>query len=148
MKKLDVKKRKQGGFILTSELILIVTIMVIGMIVGLVTMRDAITAEMEDVAEAVGAIDQSYSFEGMINGELSATVAGSAFGDDIDTNAGDELEWNFVITDGSELTTIATGVSAASSSAAVPGLRLKCRSNCRKQSVHTDRRTQSFWWIA
>ena len=57
--------RRQAGFIMTSELILLVTIMVVGMIVGLVTMRDAATAEMEDVAEAIGQLDQSYAFNGL-----------------------------------------------------------------------------------
>ena len=90
MKAINLKARKQGGFILTTELILIVTILVIGMTVGLVTMRDAVTAEMEDVAEAIGSLDQSYAFNGLANPQLSASLEGSSFGDEVDTNAGDE----------------------------------------------------------
>ncbi len=48
----SAKTKKQGGFIMTTELVLLVTTMVVGMIVGLVTMRDSVVAEMEDVAEA------------------------------------------------------------------------------------------------
>ncbi len=87
--------KKQGGFILTAELLLLSLILVIGLIVGLVTMRDAITAEMEDTAEAIGQLDQTYFFEGMINAQDTATVAGSAFGDAIDANAGDQAAFEF-----------------------------------------------------
>lgn len=89
MKSLTMKNRKEGGFVLTSELVLIVTILVLGAIVGLVTMRDALTAEMGDVAEAVGTLDQGYCYEGLINGELSASTAGSCYEDLIDANFGD-----------------------------------------------------------
>lgn len=122
MKKLDVKRRKQGGFILTSELILIVTIMVIGMIVGLVTMRDAITAEMEDVAEAIGSLDQTYAYQGMINGEGSAAVDGSVFVDEVDTYAGDEVVWGFLALDDSEgADSTGYGPSAGAASSANQG---------------------------
>ncbi len=97
-----LKSRKQAGFIMTSELILLVTIMVIGMIVGLVTMRDAATAEMEDVAEAIGQIDQSYAFNGLKSANDTAIVDGSAFGDAVDTNAGDNTEFTFVASDNTE----------------------------------------------
>ena len=73
--------RRQAGFIMTSELILLVTIMVVGMIVGLVTMRDAATAEMEDVAEAIGQLDQSYAFNGLKSANNTALVDGSSYGD-------------------------------------------------------------------
>ena len=112
--------RSQSGFIMTSELILLVTVMVIGMIVGLVTMRDAATAEMEDVAEAIGQLDQSYAFNGLKNAENTAVVDGSSFGDDADLFAGDNAEFTFVANDGSEgFATIAP--SAGSSSAAAAG---------------------------
>lgn len=94
MKSLTMK-RKEGGFVLTSELVLIVTILVLGMIVGLVTMRDALTAEMGDVAEAVGTLDQGYCYDGLINGEATATTAGSCFEDGVDTNAGDLVADSF-----------------------------------------------------
>jgi Flp pilus assembly pilin Flp len=49
------------GFIVSVELILIVTIVVIGMIAGLTVLRDAIISELEDVSQAVMAIDQQQS---------------------------------------------------------------------------------------
>lgn len=92
----NMKAKKQGGFVLTAELVLIVTILVFGSIVGLVSMRDALNAEMGDVAEAMGSIDQSYTFDGMINGQATATVAGSAWGDAADLVAGDDTQDDFV----------------------------------------------------
>jgi|TARA_R110001599_G_scaffold242639_2_gene442302 hypothetical protein len=89
-------KKKQGGFVMTTELVLISTVMIIGLITGLVTMRDSITAEMEDVAEAVGHFDQTYAYNGIVNGERTAGIEGSVFGDSTDTNAGDDAEFTFV----------------------------------------------------
>jgi hypothetical protein len=70
--------------------------MIIGLITGLVTMRDSITAEMEDVAEAIGHFDQTYAFNGIVNAENTAGIEGSVFGDSTDTNAGDDAEFTFV----------------------------------------------------
>lgn len=104
MKRHNAKSRKQGGFVLTAELVLIVTILVLGAIVGLVTMRDALTGEMEDVAEAVGALDQGYQFDGLINPQDTAATAGSAFTDAIDD--GDRQVYSFTVSDGLEITTV------------------------------------------
>ncbi len=120
IRKNQLPTRKQDGFIMTAELILLVTIMVIGMIVGLVTMRDAATAEMEDVAEAIGQLDQSYAFNGLKSANDTALVDGSAFGDAVDTNAGDNTEFTFVASDNSEGVASITP-SAGSSSAAALG---------------------------
>jgi hypothetical protein len=58
--------------------VLIATILVIGLIVGMAAIRDALTAEMGDVAEAIGALDQSYIFDGISDDRMSRAVAGSA----------------------------------------------------------------------
>jgi hypothetical protein len=65
----------EAGFVITSELLLIVTILVIGLIVGLVVVRDAVVQELGDVAAAIGALDQSYQF----NGTTSNCVTQGAF---------------------------------------------------------------------
>ncbi|WP_158773489.1 hypothetical protein [Cobetia sp. L2A1] len=95
-------KKSQAGFVMTTELVLILSVMVIGMVVGLVTMRDSLTAEMEDVAEAIGQLDQSYAFDGLVNGEGTAFLEGSGFIDATDTLAGDEVTFDFVAVDYSE----------------------------------------------
>jgi hypothetical protein len=50
---------------------------VIGMVTGLTTVRDAVVTELADVADAVSEIDQSYSW-GAITAHCAST-AGSEF---------------------------------------------------------------------
>ena len=52
--------------VLTFEWILLITILVIGVICGLAAVRDALDVELCDVAQAIGSIDQSYSYYGLI----------------------------------------------------------------------------------
>jgi Flp pilus assembly pilin Flp len=47
--------------VLTFEWILLVTVLVIGIVGGLTTVRDAVIAELADVAMAMISLDQSYS---------------------------------------------------------------------------------------
>jgi len=75
------QQKKQAGFIVSAELLLIATILVIGLIVGMVAVRDAVVAEYGDVAEAIGALDQSYSFEGINDTGTNAITVGTAFSD-------------------------------------------------------------------
>lgn len=98
MKNIQVSKlvSKQGGFVLTTELVLLSTVLVIGLVAGMVSMRDALTAEMEDVSEAIGQLDQTYAFNGIVNGENTAAVEGSVYGDATDANAGDNVEFTFI----------------------------------------------------
>jgi Flp pilus assembly pilin Flp len=66
-----------AGAIVSAELILVATILVLGMIVGLTTLRDQVVQELGDVAAAVASANQSFSFSG-ITGHHSS-VAGSLF---------------------------------------------------------------------
>ncbi len=115
-----LKGKKQGGFIMTTELVLLVSTLVVGMIVGLVSMRDAVNAEMEDVAEAIGSLDQSYAFDGIKNVQSTAEFAGSGFVDAVDTNAGDQVTFTYVTTDFSE-TEAAIGATASAGAASSSG---------------------------
>lgn len=69
----------EAGFVVSSELILIATIIVIGLITGLTTVRDQVNTELADVADAISEINQSYSY-GAIVAHCSST-AGSVFTD-------------------------------------------------------------------
>ncbi|WDI40795.1 Flp family type IVb pilin [Bremerella sp. P1] len=51
----------ERGFVNSMELILIATLAVLGLIVGLVTFRDAVMQELADTGAAVGQFNQSYS---------------------------------------------------------------------------------------
>lgn len=70
------------AFVVSSELILVATIMVIGMVVGLVTVRDQVVQELADVAAAVSRTEQDFSFSGVTG--HSASISGSLFIDQVD----------------------------------------------------------------
>lgn len=53
------------GFIISAELVLVATILVIGMIVGLVSIRNQVVQELVDVGQAIGSISQSYAYTGV-----------------------------------------------------------------------------------
>lgn len=72
----------EAGFVVSAELALVATLLVIGMVVGLSTIRDSVTNELADTAGAIDDINQSYSTEG-IQGH-SAAVAGFNFVDSTD----------------------------------------------------------------
>jgi len=72
----------EAGFVISAELILVATIAVLGLIVGLTAVRDAVTSELADVAGAVNNINQSYDYFG-IRGH-SGAVAGSVYTDMLD----------------------------------------------------------------
>lgn len=74
--------KDEAGFVITTELILIAVILVIGLIAGLTTLRDQVVQELGDLATAIGAINQSYSFSGVIG--HSASTAGSIYVDLLD----------------------------------------------------------------
>lgn len=74
--------RDDAGFVVSTELVLIATILVIGMVVGLATVRDSVVQELGDLATAIGNINHSYSFSGVSG--CAAGTAGSAFQDEFD----------------------------------------------------------------
>lgn len=63
--------KDESGAIVTAEIILIATILLIGLAVGLKSVRDAVVTELADVAQAFANLNQSYSY--------SATTGHSAF---------------------------------------------------------------------
>lgn len=82
----------EAGAAYTMEIILVATLLVIGLVVGLATLRDSVVNKLGDVAGAVDDIVQTYSWDG-ITGH-SSFVAGSDyldqpdFCDDNDDTAG------------------------------------------------------------
>lgn len=67
MKLLQKLWADEAGFIISAELVLVATIVVIGLIVGLATVRNQIVQELVDVGQAIGSISQSYAY-GAVNG--------------------------------------------------------------------------------
>lgn len=55
----------EAGFIASAELVLIATIVVIGLVVGLVALRNQVVQELVDVGQAIGSLSQSFCFSGV-----------------------------------------------------------------------------------
>jgi Flp pilus assembly pilin Flp len=53
------------GALIATEWIFFVTIVVIGLITGLVYVRNAVTSELSEIGQAIVALSQSYSFQGL-----------------------------------------------------------------------------------
>lgn len=70
----------ETGVVLSSELALVGTVGVLGMVVGLDAVTCSVTSELNDLASAFGAIDQSYNYRG-ISKAGHARANGSGFND-------------------------------------------------------------------
>jgi Flp pilus assembly pilin Flp len=75
------------GAIVSAEIVLVLTILVIGMITGLTSLRDGVIEELADVGQAIGNLNQSYVISGAT--AHSSATAGSAFRDAPDFCDGD-----------------------------------------------------------
>src|SRR4051812_5355179 len=71
------------GALIATEWVFVATILVLGAITGLVAVRQAVISELTEFANAVMALNQSYSFTGQTN--CQATTAGSAASDSQNT---------------------------------------------------------------
>lgn len=78
--------RDETGVIISAELALVLTIVVIGVIVGLSEVAKAVNTELNDISNAIGALNQSYGFTGFHarQGKRTSFVAGSTFIDGVD----------------------------------------------------------------
>lgn len=86
-----------AGFIVSAELMLVATIGILSMIVGLSEVSHAINQELEDVASAFGAVNQTYAYNGTTGHKGSA--GGSSFGDLVDfCDAASDIVCDSVIT--------------------------------------------------
>lgn len=74
---LNALRNDENGFIVSAELVLVGTILVLGMIVGLTELSFNVNQELEDVGSAVGSINQTYYFT-MASGQ-KGTAVGSTF---------------------------------------------------------------------
>ena len=70
----------ETGVIISSELALVSTVGVLGMVVGLESVSTAVTQELTDLSNAYRSINQTYSYRS-INKGLHARFSGSAFND-------------------------------------------------------------------
>lgn len=70
-----------AGFIVSAELLFLFTITVLGLLVGWVSVRNAVVTELVEVANAIQSLDQSYSYLGITTNCATSSTAGSSFTD-------------------------------------------------------------------
>lgn len=78
----------EAGVIISAELVLVLTICVLGVIVGLSSVVVAVNTELVDIAHAIGVLNQSFGFPGFTGckkgGRPISYTFGSSFIDSID----------------------------------------------------------------
>jgi Flp pilus assembly pilin Flp len=84
----------EAGAVISAELVLVLTILVIGVIVGLSEVAVAVNTELNDISNALGALDQSFAFtgykaDGGAGQKVKSSVNGSRW-----TDAHDDCDGN------------------------------------------------------
>ena len=77
----------ESGFLISAELVLIFTLVFCAVAVGVSVVKDSLSAELHDVSEAIGALNQTYITTGLQAAAQTgnhATCAGSGYTDERD----------------------------------------------------------------
>ncbi|MBL9084676.1 MAG: hypothetical protein JNK76_22925 [Planctomycetales bacterium] len=67
---------EDAGAVVSAEIMLAATILVLGVIVGVKSVRDSVVTELADVGQAISNLNQSYCFSGT-SGHAGKTGGGS-----------------------------------------------------------------------
>lgn len=76
--------KDENGFVISTELMIIATILVLGLIVGFAQIRDQLVQELGDVAMAISNFDQSYDYTAVSHVTAPDNTAGGLFVDSTD----------------------------------------------------------------
>ena len=77
----------EAGFVISAELVLVLTIAVLAMVVGLSEVAVAVNTELNDISNAIGSLNQSYAYTGFhsrSDHKFKSEFAGSSYTDRID----------------------------------------------------------------
>jgi Flp pilus assembly pilin Flp len=77
----------ENGAIVSAEIVLVITILVLGVIVGLSEVAVAVNTELNDISNAIGALNQSFAYCGFSatdGGKVKSFKFGTRFTDAID----------------------------------------------------------------
>lgn len=74
--------KDEAAFVVSTDLVLISCILVLGMMVGLVSLRDQVVQELGDVGAAIAVLQQTYTWSAVTG--HTASVAGSRMLDTTD----------------------------------------------------------------
>ena len=83
------------GAIVSAEIVIVLSIAVLAMIVGLSEVAVAVNTELNDISNAIGRLNQTYSFTGFGSTKTGAATAKNSYAgstwvdseDDCDSNA-------------------------------------------------------------
>lgn len=78
---------KDEAGLVTLEYLFAATIIVIGLTVGLVVLKNSINAELTELGDAITSLNQSYSFSGQAFGSCASTGGSNA----LDTNGDSDI---------------------------------------------------------
>ena len=80
---LKALRQDEHGVILSTEIVIVGSLLVIGLITGIACLQKSVNGELQDLAGAIGALDQSYSFSSFrkaaTHGRCCAYTAGSSY---------------------------------------------------------------------
>lgn len=79
--------QQDAAYVISTELLLLATVAVIGMLVGLQNIRNTLFHEFEDLVESFGFLNQSYEYQGTTFGDPlngGSTTEGGLFQDTVD----------------------------------------------------------------
>jgi len=78
--------KDENGFVISAEIVLVGTILVLGVIVGLTELSYNVNEELEDLGSAIGSVNQSYYYK-LARGKKGYVVGSSFqdFSDDCDS---------------------------------------------------------------
>jgi hypothetical protein len=89
-------RNDEDGVILSAEIVLIGTVLVIGMMVGLVELQVAVVGELSDLGDAVGNLGQSYVASGLVSYKQHRGVQAQTYGSRY-ADRPDECDYNRVV---------------------------------------------------
>jgi hypothetical protein len=73
---------EDAGFTLSSEALLIAAVCVLGLLVGVTTLRNSVVQEAGDFSISIGVMNQSFEYSGVSDG--AAESSGGLFSDTLD----------------------------------------------------------------
>ena len=90
----------ESGFILSTESVLLGTLVVVGLIVGLAEVRNAVVQELGDYSQAVAWLSQTYEFTSVTSSNVADILSsGSVFIDSDDDQMISSVVANGILVD-------------------------------------------------
>ena len=130
----------EAGFIVSAELVMIATILVIGLVVGLSEVAHAVNEELNDVGEAIGCLNQSYGYTGFT--KVKDDGQGGVFGNFAAVSFGCVFVDGFTVRETSDVHFLVNFITTPVMAVAQPGEVKACDAshvrnmNMNKEVVH------------